>query len=176
MTDGASNRPYNALFICTANSARSILAEAALNSMGNGRFKAFSAGSNPSGEVHLMTINVLRDLHVDTGFARSKSWDEFSVPGSPEMHFVFTVCDTAAGEACPVWPGHPVTGHWGVPDPKSAGGTEAEVALAFANTYKMLARRIGAFTSLPIESLDRLALTSEIDAIGRSLDEPKQHS
>ena len=171
MTEQAIDmRGYNVLFICTANSARSILAEAAMNSMGHGRFKAFSAGSNPSGEVHPMTLNVLRDLNVDAGFARSKSWDEFSGPDSPEMHFVFTVCDTAAGEACPIWPGHPLTGHWGVPDPKLAQGNDAEIGLAFADTYKMLARRIGIFLSLPHESLDNLALKSEIDTIGRAPD------
>ena len=137
MTEQAiDSRGYNVLFICTANSARSILAEAAMNSMGNGRFKAFSAGSNPSGEVHPMTINVLRDLHIDPVFARSKSWDEFSGPDLPEMHFVFTVCDTAAGEACPIWTGHPLTGHWGVADPKLAEGNEAEIGLAFADTLQ----------------------------------------
>ena len=170
VTDQSISQPYNVLFICTENSARSILAEAAMNSMANGRFKAFSAGSNPSGEVHPMTLNVLKDLRLDTGFARSKSWEEFSAPGSPEMHFVFTVCDTAAGEACPIWPGHPLSGHWGVPDPKRAEGNDAEIGLAFADTYKMLARRIGVFVSLPHESLDKLALKSEIDAIGRSPD------
>ncbi len=170
MTEQSVNQPYNVLFVCTANSARSILAEAAMNSLGKNRFKAFSAGSNPSGEVHPMALNVLNDLHIDTSFARSKSWDEFSRPDSPEMHFVFTVCDTAAGEACPIWPGRPLTGHWGVPDPKLAQGNDAELGLAFANTYKMLARRIGAFISLPHEFLDKLALKSEIDAIGKSSD------
>jgi protein-tyrosine-phosphatase len=169
VTDQAADqKPYNVLFICTANSARSILAEAAMNSMSKGQFKAFSAGSNPSGVVHPMTINVLKDLRLDTGFARSKSWDEFSRPDAPYMHFVFTVCDTAAGEACPLWPGHPLTGHWGVPDPKLTKGTEAEIALAFANTYKMMARRIGIFLALPHASLDKLALKSEIDAIGHT--------
>ena len=170
MTEQPVNQPYNVLFICTANSARSILAEAAMNSLGKNRFKAFSAGSNPVGEVHPMTLNVLSDLHLDTSFARSKSWDEFSTPDSPEMQFVFTVCDTAAGEACPIWPGHPLTGHWGVPDPKAVQGSDAEIGLAFASTYKMLSRRIGAFISLPHQSLDKLALKSEIDAIGRSRD------
>src|SRR5919106_774298 len=121
--------PYNVLFICTENSARSILAEAAINQMSKGEFKGFSAGSRPSGRVHPTTIDVLNDLRIDTSFARSKSWDEFSSPQAPHMHFVFTVCDTAAGEACPVWPGHPLTGHWGVPDPKRAEGNHAEVAL-----------------------------------------------
>ncbi len=173
-TTAAGHSPYNLLFICTENSARSILAEAAMNNMGKGAFKAYSAGSNPSGKVHPMTINVLDDLRIDTSFARSKSWDEFSGPDAPHMHFVFTVCDTAAGEACPLWPGHPLTGHWGVPDPKRAEGNHAEIALAFANTYKMLARRIGIFLALPHESLDEMALKSEIDAIGRSSDAPAQ--
>ena len=114
-----------------------------------------------------MTIAVLEDLRLDTGFARSKSWEEFSGPGAPPMHFVFTVCDTAAGEACPIWPGHPLTGHWGVPDPKRAEGNEAEIALAFAGAHKMLARRIGLFLALPHESLDAMALKSAIDTIGR---------
>jgi len=160
---------YNVLFICTANSARSILAEAAMNQMGEGRFHAYSAGSDPSGEVHPMTLQVLKDLHLDTGFARSKSWDEFSGPNAPHMHFVFTVCDDAAGESCPIWPGAPVTGHWGIPDPKYAEGNDAQKALAFANAYKMLARRIGVFLALPIESLDHLALKQEIDSIGKSV-------
>ena len=137
-----------------------------MNRAGNGRFMAFSAGSKSSGEVHPMALQVLRDLRLDTSFARSKSWDEFSGPDAPNMHFVFTVCDEAAGEECPIWPGHPLTGHWGVPDPKLAVGTEAEKALAFADAYKMLARRIDAFAALPIESLDHLALKSNIDAIG----------
>ena len=167
MTDTSAGRdPFNVLFICTANSARSILAEAALNQKGRGRFKAFSAGSKPSGEVHPMALQVLNDLRVDTAFARSKSWDEFSKPDAPNMDFVFTVCDEAAGEECPLWPGHPLTGHWGVPDPKLAEGNDAERALAFADTYKMLARRIDAFLALPVESLDHLALKSEVDAIG----------
>jgi arsenate reductase len=170
VTEQSGDQPYNVLFVCTANSARSILAEAAMNSLGNNRFKAFSAGSNPSGEVHPMALAVLHDLHLDTSFARSKSWDEFSKPNSPAMHFVFTVCDTAAGEACPIWPGHPLTGHWGVPDPKLAQGNDAEIGLAYASTYKMLSRRIGAFISLPHVSLDKLALKSEIDAIGKRSD------
>jgi arsenate reductase len=171
-TAATQTPPYNVLFICTENSARSILAEAAMNNMGNGKFKAFSAGSNPSGTVHPMTLAVLHDLRIDTNFARSKNWDEFSKPDAPHMHFVFTVCDAAAGEACPLWPGHPLTGHWGVPDPKRAEGNEAEIALTFANTYKMLARRIGIFLALPHESLDEMALKSEIDAIGKSSGEP----
>ena len=156
----------NALFLCTQNSARSILAEAILNKAGAGRFRAFSAGSQPSGEVHPYATELLESLKFDTSFARSKSWDEFAEPGAPQMDFIFTVCDEAAGEECPIWPGHPLTGHWGVPDPKLAVGTEAEKALAFADAYKMLARRINAFAALPIESLDHLALKSNIDAIG----------
>jgi arsenate reductase (thioredoxin) len=165
-----SDRPggYNVLFICTENAARSIMAEAAMNSMGEGKFRAFSGGSNPSGTVHPMTINVLNDLRIDTGFARSKSWDEYAGPGAPRMDFVFTVCDAAAGEACPVWPGHPLTGHWGVPDPKRAEGNGAEIGLAFADAYKMLAKRIGIFISLPHGSLDRMALQTRVDEIGRA--------
>jgi arsenate reductase len=159
---------YNVLFVCTENSARSILAEAALNQLGQGRFKAYSAGAHPSGQVHPMTMQVLRDLGVDTSFARSKSWDEFSGPDAPPMHFIFTVCDDAAGESCPIWPGHPLTGHWGVPDPKKAEGNEAQKAVKFAETYKMLARRIGVFLALPHGSLDHLAMKTEMDRIGQA--------
>lgn len=161
--------PYNVLFLCTGNSARSILAEAILNRMGQGRFKAFSAGSQPKGEVHPYAIELLKNINHDTSFARSKNWEEFAVPGAPEMNFVFTVCDNAAAEACPVWPGQPMTAHWGVPDPAAVAGTDAEKRLAFADAYRMLNNRISIFTSLPMNSLDRLALQKRLDEIGRGL-------
>ena len=164
-----SDTVYNVLFLCTGNSARSILAEAILNRVGQGRFRAFSAGSQPKGEVHPYALDLLKSLNHDTGFARSKNWEEFAAPGAPEMHFVFTVCDNAAAEACPVWPGQPMTAHWGVPDPAAAEGTEAEKRLAFADAYRMLNNRISIFTSLPMSALDRLALQKRLDEIGRNL-------
>lgn len=160
---------YNVLFLCTGNSARSILAEAILNRVGQGRFKAFSAGSQPKGQVHPYALELLRSLNHDTSFARSKSWEEFAVKGAPVMNFVFTVCDNAANESCPVWPGQPMTAHWGVPDPAAAEGTEAEKHLAFADTYRMLNNRISIFTSLPMNTLDRLALQKRLDEIGSNL-------
>lgn len=164
-----SDQPFNALFLCTGNSARSILAEAILNRVGQGRFRAFSAGSQPKGEVHPSGIQLLESLNFDTSFARSKSWEEFAAPGAPEMHFVFTVCDNAANESCPVWPGQPMTAHWGVPDPAAAEGTDAERHLAFAEAYRMLNSRISIFTSLPMASIDKLALQRRIDEIGQNL-------
>lgn len=164
-----TDRVYNVLFLCTGNSARSILAEAILNRDGQGRFKAFSAGSQPKGEVHPQALALLTKLNHDTGFARSKNWEEFAQPGAPVMDFVFTVCDNAAGEACPVWPGQPMTAHWGVPDPAAVEGTASEVALAFADTYRMLANRISIFTALPLASLDRMTLQSRLGEIGRDL-------
>lgn len=164
-----SDKPHNVLFLCTGNSARSILAEAILNRIGQGRFKAYSAGSQPKGEVHPYALDLLKSLNHDTAFARSKSWEEFAVPGAPEMNFVFTVCDNAANEACPVWPGQPMTAHWGVPDPAAAEGTEAERRLAFADAYRMLNNRISIFTSLPMNTLDRLALQKRLDEIGGNL-------
>ncbi|RDE07605.1 arsenate reductase ArsC [Pelagibacterium lacus] len=164
-----SDQPFNALFLCTGNSARSILAEAILNRIGQGRFRAFSAGSQPKGEVHPFAVQLLQSLNHDTSFARSKSWDEFAAPGAPEMHFVFTVCDNAANESCPVWPGQPMTAHWGIPDPAAAEGTDAEKHLAFAEAYRMLKSRIDIFTSLPMASLDRLALQRRLEEIGRKL-------
>ena len=166
-----TDRIYNVLFLCTGNSARSILAESILNKDGGGRFRAFSAGSQPKGEVHPYALQLLKSLNHDTSFARSKSWEEFAAPGAPEMNFVFTVCDNAANEACPVWPGQPMTAHWGVPDPAAAEGTEAEKRLAFADTYRMLNNRISIFTSLPMNTLDRLALQKRLDEIGRNLAE-----
>jgi arsenate reductase (thioredoxin) len=164
-----SDHVYNVLFLCTGNSARSILAEAILNNIGQGRFRAFSAGSQPKGEVHPFALDLLRSLKQDTSFARSKSWEEFAREDAPVMDFVFTVCDNAAGEACPVWPGQPMTAHWGIPDPAAAEGTEAERHLAFAEAYRMLNNRIAIFTALPIRSLDRLTLQGRIDEIGRQL-------
>ncbi|WP_186389098.1 arsenate reductase ArsC [Stappia sp. TSB10P1A] len=166
-----SDRVFNVLFLCTGNSARSILAEAILNREGMGRFKAFSAGSQPKGEVHPQALALLEKLNHDTGFARSKSWEEFAQPGAPVMDFVFTVCDNAAGEACPVWPGQPMTAHWGVPDPAAVEGTAIDQALAFADTYRMLATRISIFTALPLASLDRMTLQSRLGEIGRDLPE-----
>lgn len=163
-----SDQPFNALFLCTGNSARSILAEAILNRTGQGRFRAFSAGSQPKGEVHPFAIQLLQSLNHDASLARSKSWDEFAAPGAPEMHFVFTVCDSAANESCPVWPGQPMTAHWGIPDPAAAEGTEAEKHLAFAEAYRQLSNRISAFLSLPMASIDKLALQRRLDEIGQT--------
>jgi len=162
------DHPYNVLFLCTGNSARSIMAEAILNREGHGRFKAFSAGSHPKGAVNPYALDLLRKFNHDVSAMRSKSWGEFAQTGSPDLDFVFTVCDNAAGEACPLWPGQPITAHWGVPDPAAAQGSAAEIALAFRNAYRMLERRIELFLALPIEKLDRLVLTTRLKAIGRS--------
>lgn len=163
-----SDRKFNVLFLCTGNSARSILAEAILNKVGQGRFRAFSAGSQPKGEVNPFAIRLLQQTGYDTAFARSKNWDEFAEEGAPQMDFVFTVCDSAAAETCPVWPGQPMTAHWGIPDPAAVEGSESEKALAFADAYRQLNTRIGIFTSLPVSSLDRLALQKKLDEIGRT--------
>ncbi len=160
-------RPFNVLFLCTGNSARSIIAEAILNKVGQGRFRAYSAGSQPKGRINPNTIELLRGLGYDTSAFRSKSWDEFAKPDAPEFDFVFTVCDTAAAETCPVWPGQPMTAHWGVPDPADAKGSPAEIGLAFRDAYRMLNQRIGIFVSLPIRSLDRLSLQNRLKEIGR---------
>jgi len=159
---------YNVLFLCTGNSARSIIAEAILNRAGRGRFKAFSAGSQPKGKINPRTLDLLRKFNYDVATLRSKSWTEFAKPGAPDLDFVFTVCDNAAGESCPLWPGQPITAHWGIPDPAAASGTEAEIALAFKDAYRMLNRRIDLFLALPIEKLDRLVLTTRLREIGRS--------
>jgi arsenate reductase (thioredoxin) len=159
---------YNVLFLCTGNSARSIIAEAILNREGRGRFKAFSAGSHPKGQVNPRTLDLLRKFNYDVSTLRSKSWGEFAQAGAPELDFVFTVCDNAAGESCPLWPGQPITAHWGIPDPAAAEGSEAEIALAFKDAYRMLNRRIDLLLALPIEKLDRLVLTTRLKAIGRS--------
>jgi protein-tyrosine-phosphatase len=163
MSDG----PLNVLFLCTGNSARSIIAEAIMNREGRGRFRAYSAGSHPKGEVNPNTVRLLESLHYRTDALRSKSWDEFERPGAPKLDFVFTVCDDAAEEVCPIWPGQPMTAHWGMPDPAAAPGSPAEIALAFADTYRMLSNRIGLFMSLPMTSLDRLSLQGRLDEIGR---------
>ncbi len=159
---------YNVLFLCTGNSARSIIAEAILNRAGRGRFKAFSAGSQPKGKINPRTLDLLRKFNYDVSTLRSKSWTEFAKPGAPDLDFVFTVCDNAAGESCPLWPGQPITAHWGIPDPAAATGTQAEIALAFKDAYRMLNRRIDLFLALPIEKLDRLVLTTRLREIGRS--------
>ena len=161
-----ADRPFNALFLCTGNSARSIMAEAILNKLGQGKFRAYSAGSQPKGQVNPNTIQLLQGLGYDTSSFRSKSWSEFAKPGAPPLDFVFTVCDNAAGEACPVWPGQPMTAHWGVPDPAEARGSEAEIALAFKDAYRMLFQRIGIFTALPIRGLDKLSLQNKLREIG----------
>ena len=160
---------YNVLFLCTGNSARSIMAECILNREGKGRFRAFSAGSQPRGQIHPFAIELLKKLNHPTAGLRSKDWEEFAAPGAPVMDFVFTVCDSAANEVCPVWPGQPMTAHWGLPDPAAVEGTEAERHLAFADAYRMLLNRISIFTNLPMRSLDRLALQKRLDEIGRPL-------
>ena len=162
-----ADQPFNVLFLCTGNSARSIMAEAILNKLGAGKFHAYSAGSQPRGQVHPETIRLLQGLGYDTSDFRSKSWNEFAKPGAPPLDFAFTVCDNAADETCPVWPGQPMTAHWGVPDPAEAKGNPAEIALAFKNAYRMLHQRIGIFTALPVRSLDSLTLQSKLHEIGR---------
>jgi arsenate reductase len=162
-----ADRPFNVLFLCTGNSARSIMAEAILNKLGAGKFRAYSAGSQAKGQINPHTIQLLQSLDYDTSGFRSKSWDEFAKPGAPALDFVFTVCDNAAGEACPVWPGQPMTAHWGIPDPAEAKGTPAEIAFAFKDAYRMLFQRIGIFTALPLRSLDQLSLQNKLREIGR---------
>jgi arsenate reductase (thioredoxin) len=162
-----SEKPFNVLFLCTGNSARSILAESILTRLGQIRFRAFSAGSLPTGRVNPHALELLRRLNYPTADLRSKSWGEFAGKGAAELDFVFTVCDNAAGEVCPVWPGQPMSAHWGVPDPAAVKGTTAEVAAAFADVYRMLERRIGIFVSLPFRSLDTLTLQRRLDDIGR---------
>jgi arsenate reductase (thioredoxin) len=160
-------RALSVLFLCTGNSARSIIAEAIMNREGRGRFHAYSAGSHPKGEVNPSTIRLLEGLHYKTEGFRSKSWDEFERKDAPKLDFVFTVCDDAAAEVCPIWPGQPMTAHWGMPDPAAAQGSPAEVALAFADTYRMMNNRISLFMNLPMASLDRLSLQRRLDEIGQ---------
>ena len=168
MPDAPDRKPFNVLFLCTGNSARSIMAEAILNRDGRGKFRAFSAGSAPKGRVHPFTLDLLRKLNFEVSGLRSKSWSEFARPDAPKLDFVFTVCDNAAAETCPVWPGQPMTAHWGVPDPALATGNEAEIHLAFADTFRMLNNRISIFINLPIRSLDQLSLQKHLDAIGKT--------
>jgi len=162
-----AERIHNVLFLCTGNSARSILAEAILNKDGGGRFRAYSAGSQPKCGVNPRTLDLLRKSDYDTARLRSKSWLEFARPEAPKLDFVFTVCDNAAGEACPLWPGQPVTAHWSIPDPAAATGSDAEIALAFKDAFCMLKRRIDLFLALPLAKLDRLVLASRLKEIGR---------
>jgi arsenate reductase len=159
-------KPYNVLFLCTGNSARSILAEALLEHWGKGRFKAFSAGSFPKSKVHPLALGLLEKAHLATRGLRSKSWDEFAKPGAPQMDFVFTVCDQAASEVCPVWPGNPVTAHWGAPDPAAVEGTQDEKNRAFRCAFQALETRIKLFVALPIDKLDRMAIQRSVDEIG----------
>ena len=161
-------RPYNVLFLCTGNSARSILAEALMNQWGCARFRGFSAGSHPKGAVHPITIELLKRMNFPTEGLRSKSWDEFAAPGAAPLDFVFTVCDNAAGEVCPYWPGQPMTAHWGVPDPAAVEGSETDKWVAFREAFRLLDNRIKIFTSLPLESLDRIRLQERLDAIGKT--------
>lgn len=167
-----SDRIYNILFLCTGNSARSILAESIMNRLGQGRFKAWSAGSHPKGEVHPWAIQLLRQLDFPAEGLRSKSWNEFSGAESPHLDFVMTVCDKAAAEVCPFWPGQPMTAHWGIPDPVEAAGTEIERRLAFREAFRSLETRIKIFLSLPIASIDRMRLQQRLDEIGRTSPEP----
>jgi arsenate reductase len=163
-----ADRVYNVLFLCTGNSARSILAEAILNRRGKGRFKAFSAGSYPKGAVHPMALALLERKGLPTEGLRSKAWDEFAQQGAPKLDFVFTVCDNAAGEVCPIWPGQPMTAHWGQPDPAAVEGTDVDKTNAFREAFRMLERRIDMFTSLPMASLDQLSLGNKVREIGKS--------
>ncbi len=167
----STQEPLKVLFLCTGNSARSQMAEVILNRLGAGKFRAFSAGSQPAGYVHPMAVQMLRNAHYDTSKLRSKSWEEFAGPDAPPLDFVFTVCDNAAKEVCPIWPGQPMTAHWGVPDPAKVKGTEAEQNFAFADTLRMLANRIGIFVSLPFDKLSKLSLQKKLEDIGQTSDE-----
>jgi len=166
-----TERIFNVLFLCTGNSARSILAEAMLNHAGKGRFKAYSAGSHPNGQINPYALELLEQHNFPVAELRSKPWDEFSAPGAPELDFVFTVCDNAAGETCPVWPGQPMTAHWGIADPAAVEGTEAQKREAFVQAYVQLNRRITEFARLPFATLDAIALKRRLDAIGHPRDQ-----
>lgn len=168
MKTQSTGKVYNVLFLCTGNSARSVLAESILNHLGEERFRGFSAGSHPKGEIHPLAIDLLKSLGMPTEGLRSKSWDEFARPGAPEFDFVFTVCDNAAGEVCPIWPGNPVTAHWGVPDPVLVEGDDLTRKAAFLSVYRQLERRIALFTSLRFTELDRLALKKKVEEIGKA--------
>jgi protein-tyrosine-phosphatase len=161
-----ADQPFNVLFLCTGNSARSVIGEAILNKIGAGKFRAYSAGSQPKGKVNPHTIQLLEGLGYETSGFRSKSWDEFARAGEPSFDFIFTVCDSAAAETCPVWPGHPMAAHWGIPDPAEAKGTDAEIALAFSEAYRMLNQRISAFMALPLRALDQMSLKTKLREIG----------
>ncbi|GLK81815.1 arsenate reductase ArsC [Methylopila turkensis] len=163
-----AQRPYNVLFLCTGNSARSIIAECVMNREGQGRFKAFSAGSHPRGEVNPFALDLLKRTNFDVSGLRSKSWHEFAEPGAPELDFVFTVCDDAAGEECPYWPGQPMSAHWGMEDPAAFQGSDTEKALAFADTMRGLTNRISIFVSLPLKTIDKLSLQRRLDEIGKA--------
>jgi arsenate reductase len=169
----SKQEPLNVLFLCTGNSARSIMAEVVLNRLGRGRFKAYSAGSQPKGQVHPLALKVLRLAHYDFSGLRSKPWDEFATPDAPKLDFVFTVCDNAAKEVCPIWPGQPMTAHWGLPDPVLVEGSEAERQLAFTDALRLLTNRIGIFTSLPLDKLSKLSLQTKLDEIGKTKLEPE---
>ncbi|HET7852134.1 MAG TPA: arsenate reductase ArsC [Methyloceanibacter sp.] len=164
----SSNQPLNVLFLCTGNSARSIMGEVVLNRLGRGKFKGYSAGSHPAGAVNPIALQVLQQAHYDTSGLRSKSWDEFAQAGAPKLDFVFTVCDDAAKEVCPIWPGQPMTAHWGLPDPVKVQGSDAERHLAFADALRMMTNRIGIFVSLPFDKLSKLSLQKQLDEIGQS--------
>lgn len=176
MSADNTHKSYNALFLCTGNSARSIMAEAILARAGAGKFNAYSAGSYPRGEVNPHALNLLRRLNYKTDGFRSKSWDEFARPGAPPLDFVFTVCDNAAGEVCPIWPGQPVSAHWGIPDPAAVEGSEAEIAAAFADAYGRLQNRIDVFVNLPFDGLDRLTLQQRLDGLGRDAPAPSREA
>jgi protein-tyrosine-phosphatase len=167
MTDRPGDKPFNVLFLCTHNSARSVMAECVLNRIGAGKFRAFSAGSHPSGRINPVVRDLLHRLNYNVDALRSKAWDEFAVPGAPVMDFVFTVCDQAAGEICPVWPGQPITAHWGFADPSSFIGTDAEKAAFAAEIYRQIERRLSVFAALPFQSLDRMALQHRLTEMGK---------
>jgi arsenate reductase len=173
MREQTPERPYNVLFLCTGNSARSIMGEAILNKIGKGKFKAYSAGSQPKSAVHPQTLALLRRMDYPTEGLRSKNWDEFAKPGAPQLDFVFSVCDNAANEVCPVWPGQPMTAHWGIQDPAAVEGTEAEITTAFREAFMLSQRRIELFANLPVKSLDRMSLKRNLDAIGKVTDDGK---